>query len=46
MLQGGKWGLIDPTGKELVPPKYDRIVPLGDALFAVGTDVEVVMPQP
>jgi len=46
MLQGGKWGLIDPTGKELVPPKYDRIVPLGDALFAVGTDVEAVMPQP
>jgi len=46
MLLGGKWGLIDATGKELVPAQYDRIVPLGDALFAVGTDVEVTMPQP
>ena len=46
MLLGGKWGLIDTTGKELVPAEYDRIVPLGDALYAVGTDVEVTMPQP
>jgi len=46
MLLGGKWGLVDATGKELVPANYDRIVPLGDALYAVGTDVEVTMPQP
>ena len=45
-LLGGKWGLIDATGKEIVPAQYDRIIPLGDALFAVGTDVEVTMPQP
>jgi len=46
MLLGGKWGLVDATGKEIVPSKYDRIIPLGDAFYAVGTDVEVTMPQP
>ena len=46
MLLGGKWGLVDANGKERVPATYDRIIPLGDALFAVGTNVEVTMPQP
>jgi hypothetical protein len=38
--KGGKWGLVDIKGKELVPPTYELIMPYrnGTALVNVGGD--------
>jgi hypothetical protein len=38
MYKGGKWGLVDIKGKELVPPTYELIMPFhkGTALVNVG----------
>lgn len=46
MLIGARWGLVDAGGREIVAPRYDRIVPFGNNLFAVATNVELMLPQP
>ena len=33
-----RWGVIDAQGSELLPPEYERIVPLSDTLLAVRKD--------
>lgn len=33
---GGKWGLIDPTGKEITPIKYDNISDFSEGRALVG----------
>ncbi|TAE33405.1 MAG: WG repeat-containing protein [Candidatus Kapaibacterium sp.] len=39
IIKGGKWGFIDSTGKEIVPPKYDSLVFFEDgfALMQIST---------
>jgi hypothetical protein len=36
-----KWGLIDKTGKQIVPPKYDYMSTLSGGLAQIRIDYEI-----
>lgn len=38
--RGRKWGYIDPTGQEVIAPKYDNALSFSEGLAAVSTSIE------
>lgn len=45
--EGGKWGLIDATGKELIPAQYDMPIEFKDGVAQVSIDgVSSLLPHP
>ena len=37
-MQGGRWGLIDAAGREVVPPRYDEVEGFDGATVTVTLD--------
>ena len=35
LVEGGQWGFVDETGKEVIPPKYDWVDHFSEGLAAV-----------
>lgn len=42
-VSGGKWGFIDKTGKEVISPKYDRVIAFTNGLALVNMGDSVVV---
>jgi hypothetical protein len=40
--KGGKWGFIDQTGKFVIEPKYDNVLPFQEGLAAVNEGYRLV----